>query len=175
MIKDSKKILILGVCGSGKSTLAKVLSNKLGLPLIHLDKEYWNPGWKATETSIWENKLQNLVKSDRWIMEGNYSSSFHIRIPEADTIINLDIPRIVAITRILMRTVKNYGKERFEMPQGCPERFDWEFLKYVWNFKKNHEHRLVEALDLYGQNKKVHWISGEKKTSEIISILGLED
>ena len=40
-----ERILVLGPCGAGKSTPAVKLGAKLGLPVIHLDKEYWRPGW----------------------------------------------------------------------------------------------------------------------------------
>ncbi|HBM16819.1 MAG TPA: hypothetical protein DD381_10820 [Lentisphaeria bacterium] len=46
----AKKILIIGNCGSGKTTLSKKLSLISNLPVIHLDKHYWNPGWIITET-----------------------------------------------------------------------------------------------------------------------------
>ena len=50
-----KKIMIIGCCGSGKTTLAKKLSNKLNLPLIHLDKLNWRDNWhnKASCNGVW--------------------------------------------------------------------------------------------------------------------------
>jgi hypothetical protein len=33
--------------------------------------------------------------------------------------------------------MKSRGRVRPDMGEGCPERFDWEFIKYTWNFKKN--------------------------------------
>lgn len=40
-----ERILVLGPCGAGKSTLAAQLGKRLDLPVIHLDSEYWRPGW----------------------------------------------------------------------------------------------------------------------------------
>ena len=37
-----KKIIVIGCPGSGKSTFARVLHNKTGIPLYHLDLMYWN-------------------------------------------------------------------------------------------------------------------------------------
>ena len=47
------KILIIGCGGAGKSTLAKILDEKLGLPVIHLDKEFWRAGWKPLSKEQW--------------------------------------------------------------------------------------------------------------------------
>ena len=38
---------------------------------------------------------------------------------------------------MLQRVLGNYGKNRTDMPDGCPERFDWEFIKYIWKFNEN--------------------------------------
>ena len=35
------------------------------------------------------------------------------------------------------RILSNRGKVRPDMPAGCPERFDWEFVKWIWNFNEN--------------------------------------
>lgn len=40
-----KRIVAVGNNGSGKSFLSRELSRITGLPLVHLDKEYWQPGW----------------------------------------------------------------------------------------------------------------------------------
>ena len=44
-----KKALIIGCCGAGKSTLAKKMQERTGLPLIHLNHEYYRPGWVKPE------------------------------------------------------------------------------------------------------------------------------
>ena len=40
-----KRVLIVGCGGSGKSTLARHLGEKTGLPVVHLDRLWWLPGW----------------------------------------------------------------------------------------------------------------------------------
>lgn len=41
---EAKRILILGCGGAGKSTLARRLGAATGLPVVHLDGLYWQPG-----------------------------------------------------------------------------------------------------------------------------------
>ena len=40
-----ERILVIGCPGAGKSTLSRQLGEKLGLPVIHLDRLFWKPGW----------------------------------------------------------------------------------------------------------------------------------
>lgn len=44
-----KKFLVIGCCGAGKSTLAKKMQERTGLPLIHLNHEYYRLGWVKPE------------------------------------------------------------------------------------------------------------------------------
>ena len=49
--------MVIGCPGSGKSTFSRTLSEATGLPLIHLDKEFWNAGWVETSSEQWIQKL----------------------------------------------------------------------------------------------------------------------
>lgn len=55
-----KKFLVIGCCGAGKSTLAKKMQERTGLPLIHLDHEYYRPGWVKPKKAEWEEKVRQL-------------------------------------------------------------------------------------------------------------------
>ena len=85
-----KKVLVIGICGAGKSTLIQILSKKFDLPIIHLDQHYWKDGWVEPSKEEWNQKLNSLLNNEKWVMDGNYSSSFDIRFPAADTLIYLD-------------------------------------------------------------------------------------
>jgi adenylate kinase family enzyme len=43
---------------------------------------------------------------------------------------------VACLLGVLKRVITTYGKVRPDMGDGCPERFDWEFMKWVWNFNK---------------------------------------
>lgn len=133
--------MIIGCSGSGKSTLARALKDKLGLPVVHLDQLWWQPGWKMTEKENFDHQLQMAVDMDRWIIDGNYNRTIPMRLPKCDTIIYLDFSRWECLLGVFQRILTNYGKVRPDMADGCPERFDWEFLQFVWNFNKNNRVR----------------------------------
>ncbi|WP_455616417.1 hypothetical protein [Eisenbergiella sp.] len=77
-----KKFLVIGCCGAGKSTLAKKMQERTGLPLIHLDHEYYRPGWVKPKRAEWEEKVRQLrlVKGqlDKGICRCSFYTGFGI-------------------------------------------------------------------------------------------------
>ena len=132
-----ERILIIGCSGSGKSRLALELKEKLGLPVIHLDQLWHKEGWNHITREEFDSRLAMAMNMDRWIIDGNYSRTMDTRLSKCDTIIYLDFSRWACLWGMFQRVIGNLGKTRPDMPEGCPERFDWEFVKYIWNFNKN--------------------------------------
>lgn len=129
-----QRVLILGSGGAGKTTLARQLASRLDLPLIHLDAHYWHPHWTPSTGIEWRHTVQALAQQDRWIMDGNYRGSLDLRLPHADTIIFLDMPRHLCLWRILKRWLRYAGTTRPDLAADCPERLDWSFIRYVWSY-----------------------------------------
>ena len=132
-----ERIVIIGCGGSGKSTLARQLGEKLNIPVVHLDKLWWKPNWVESSREEFDAKLAQELAKPRWIMDGNFNRTMPKRVARCDTIIYLDFSRFACLLGVLKRVITTYGKVRPDMGDGCPERFDWEFLKWVWNFNKN--------------------------------------
>lgn len=150
-----QRVAIIGSCGAGKSTLARSLGKKLNLPVIHLDAYYWQPGWQETNPDRWRERQQELSKGDRWIIDGNYGGTMDIRLTAADTIVWLDFKRYICLWRVFQRYLQYQGKVRPDMAAGCAERWNWEFMQYVWNFPKLHRPKIVDKLTEYQEDKQI--------------------
>lgn len=133
-----QRIVIVGSSGSGKSTLTRELGKKLDLPIVHLDKYYWHPGWVSTPTPVWQEKVAELVQDEKWIMDGNYRCTLDMRLQVADTIVFLDLPRWVCAYRAIKRRIQYRNKPRPDMAEGCQETLfkpDFpEFLLRIWDY-----------------------------------------
>jgi adenylate kinase family enzyme len=141
-----QRVIVIGCSGSGKSTLARKLASQTGLPLIHLDQEYWLPGWRERGKDEWQARVEELTQGTAWIIDGNFSATLRVRIAAADTIVFLDFPRWRCLARVLLRIARSHGKVRHDMAPGCPERLDWDFLQWIWNWPRHSRPQLLAAL-----------------------------
>ncbi len=142
-----KRILILGPSGAGKSTLARNVGERLGLPVVYLDAINWNPGWVQTEPAQFRQRVAQAAARDAWIMDGNYSAHLDLRLPRAEAIIWLDLPRYVYFSRAVWRSIRNYGRDRDDVGPGCPEKFDLSFLTdWVWNYPTHSRARHAQLM-----------------------------
>jgi adenylate kinase family enzyme len=152
-----KRILILGPSGAGKSTLARCLGDRLGLPVVHLDAFYWNPGWSPSETGLFRARMAEAAARDAWVIEGNYSSHLDLRLPRAEALIWLDLPRYVYFPRAVWRSIRNYGRERGDTGAGNLEQFEWSFFRdWVWTYPTRSRARHAELLA--GLPSRIHGI-----------------
>jgi adenylate kinase family enzyme len=130
-----KRILILGPSGAGKSTLARRIGARLDIPVVHLDAINWNPGWVQTEVGLFRQRVAEAAAREAWVMDGNYSTHLDLRLPRAEAVILLDLPRYIYFSRAVWRSIRNYGRDRDDLGPGCPEKFDLSFLTdWVWNY-----------------------------------------
>jgi adenylate kinase family enzyme len=150
-----KRVLVIGTGGSGKSTVARRLAQRTALPLIHLDAHYWRPGWQPTPPGEWQAKVQQILRGQTWIIDGNYGGTLDLRLAACDTVIFLDLPRIVCLWRVLKRQVRYLGRTRPELSPGCPERLNWEFLTWIWTYRSRRRGDILKRLSGLDQLKRV--------------------
>ena len=142
-----ERVVIIGCGGAGKSTLARSLGEKTGLPVVHLDKLFWKPGWVESTREEIDGIIQWEIRKDRWIIDGNYNRTLTKRLERCDTVIYLDFSRFACLWGVMKRILTTHGTVRPDMGAGCPERFDLEFLKWVWNFNKTKRKQYYELLN----------------------------
>ena len=150
-----KRLLIVGNGGAGKSRLARQIGSILGLEIIHLDALYWSPGWVKTPLTEWTLKVEEIIKRDSWIMDGNFMSTLEIRVLRADSVIFLDMSRYRCLWGLLKRQLQYWGQVRPDMGRECPEKVDWEFLKWVWNYDVRCRPIVLKTLKDHDDDKRI--------------------
>jgi len=166
-----QRIVILGCSGGGKSTLARAIGGKLGLPVTHLDQLWWNPGWVETPLGEFRDRVTDIVREDRWVIDGTSPNTFDIRMPRADAIIWVDQPRITCLARAYWRFLKMRGAVRPDMAEGCPEKFDLEFAQYIWNFKRDIAPLVEEGISRYGDHARFFRLRSDGEMDEFVERL----
>jgi len=144
-----QRVLVIGSPGAGKSTLAHAIAARTGLPLHHLDKLFWLPGWVERDRDEGRAELAEVLAGQRWIIDGNYGSTMAMRVARADTVVWLDYPTWLCLSRVFRRWWQYRGKARPDMTEGCPENLNLEFLLYVLNFRRAWQHRNAETLSSF--------------------------
>lgn len=142
-----ERIMIIGCGGAGKSTLARQLGERLNLPVVHLDKLFWKPGWISVSREEFDRLHREALAEEKWILDGNFDRTMAERIRHCDTVIYLDFSRVACLMGVVKRILTTYGTVRPDMGEGCPERFDLDFLKWVWNFNRNKRENTYRLLN----------------------------
>jgi len=150
-----RRILIVGSGGSGKSTLSRRLGNVLKLPVIHLDSLYWKPGWIEPNKTEWTHTIRGVISREAWILDGNYSGTLAERIEACDTVVFLDLSRLICLWRVLRRLATYRGKARPEMPDGCPESLNIGFLWWIWTYPARSRRKVLALLEQHRSTKNI--------------------
>lgn len=163
------RISIVGISGSGKSTLANKLGKKLDLPVFHLDKYYWDVGWKKRYETKEEFKsvVDNLASQDKWIIDGNYrsSSNLNLRLEKSDTIIFLDFPKCICLWRALMRVLNR--KQPFDKAGEVKQKINWKMIKSIFNYKKED---IKSRVMRHSDDKKVFVFKNVREINNFLKI-----
>jgi adenylate kinase family enzyme len=143
------RVAILGSGGAGKSVLAAALADRTGLPVVHLDVLYWKPGWTQPPEEEFVDALDATVAGETWILDGNFlrHGTHDPRFARADTVIFLDLPRTTCLWRVVRRRVREARSPRRDLPEGCREAIDLEFMRWVWRYPARNRPHVLALLD----------------------------
>lgn len=151
-----RRVLVIGSGGAGKSTLARRLGEALDIEVVHLDVEHWRPGWVEPSKDEWKRKVEELLRGEEWIIDGNYSGTMEMRLAACDTVVFIDLPRTLCVWRALKRVVTYRHGRRPDMAEGCEESFDLKFLKWIWDYPKRTQPKVLRLLEENARVKRVY-------------------
>lgn len=166
---------MIGPGGAGKSTLANQLGELLNIEVLHLDKFYWEPGWVEMPKPEWLKLVEELLRRDSWIMDGNYSGTLDIRFKACDTVIFLDMPRTLCLWRVLKRAIMYRHKSGPDMAEGCRERLTLEFILWIWNYPSRTRPKIVRLLESNLEEKRVVWLRSQSDVKRFLAMQATPD
>jgi len=171
-----QRVLVMGSSGSGKSTFARRLSAMTGIPFVSIDAIFWKPGWVESNTEEFRERMTEVTRQPRWIMDGNYTKSGagELRRELSDTVIWFDLPRAACMFGILRRISGSYGQVRPEMAEGCPEKIDLEFLRYVWTYRQQQRPKLLSYFTGLRPDQSLVCFTERKQADNYLTDLALE-
>ena len=141
MLEKMQRVVIIGRGASGKSALAVELAEITGLPVIELDKVFWQSGLVATPRDQWMAIQQELTQRERWIMDGDLGpyDVVDVRLRAADTVIFLDFSLVRCAWRAIRRS---------------PERAD--FWRWLFAYRRRSRPLLLKAVAAYAAKADFH-------------------
>lgn len=80
------RVLVIGCPGAGKSMFARALREKTGLPLYYLDTIWHKSDRTTVSEQEFDEKLGEILREDRWILDGNYLRTLPRRLQACDTV-----------------------------------------------------------------------------------------
>ena len=126
------KIAVIGYSGAGKSTLARKLGISYNCEVLHLDSVHFASDWTERTDEEMTADVGLFMEKENWIIDGNYSSILYKqRMEEADRIVILNFNRFSCLRRAYKRYLMFKGNVRPDVADGCYEKFDREFVRWI--------------------------------------------
>ena len=119
----------------------------------------------------WDRTIDELIARDSWVMDGNYGRTLPKRLAAADTVVFLDMPRLVCTWRIVKRRFSHLGQTRPDVAPGCPERMTWEFVHWVWTYPSRRRPGVLRQLDVLSRDKRVIVLKSANEVSRFLASL----
>ena len=169
-----RRVVVTGLAGSGKSTLSLALGARTGLPVIHLDLEFWKPGWTPPSEAEWRERQSRVLAAEAWIADGNYRETLDLRVGLADTVIVLDLPWWRCSGRALVRGLHLPD----QLPGGCTYtrwerlRDEWQLAGRIWRGRRAEPAHEREIIASHAGHATVHVLRSKQEADAFLARFG---
>jgi len=158
-----EKISIIGPSGSGKSYLAKQLGEILGLPVIHLDRHFWQPNWGKPDRTEFQQRIIKML-GNKWIVDGTHilcTDLLEYRFKHADMTIYLNIPLDECIRHVTERSKEKVRDDIPDFLHETPETFD-KLIEHIKVKCATFQKTFYEYRDKYANGKFLEFTTREQ-------------
>ncbi len=155
------RVAVVGSGGSGKSHVARELGRLLDAPVTHLDAVYYDDGWNPLPPEKFEAAQRELVAEPRWVIDGNYNASLHVRLEACDTVVMMDVLTWAALWGIVSRQLR-YGAGQHT--SGVYNRIHWGVIKYVATYRRRMRPKVLAKVDEFAAGKQVVLLTSRART-----------
>lgn len=164
-------MVVLGCSGAGKSRLAAALSARTGIPAVHLDLLFWDPGWALAPQEVARRRLDDAVAGDRWILDGEFLKAGDDRFARANAVVFLDRSRWTCLVRVVKRALLERDRKRPDLPAGCAESIDLALLGWIWRYPRDERPRVLALLEEFGARVEVHHLRSNRDVARFLATL----
>ncbi len=145
-----QRVLVLGNGGAGKSTFARAMGERFSLPVVHLDRIWWLPGWVNRSREEFDALLARELDTPAWVMDGNYERTLSWRLCYAEAAVFLDLSAEECLKSVRARAEEYRGRTRPDMTEGCEERLDEEFEAWIGTYADETRGKVLRAVQASG-------------------------
>lgn len=167
-----QRIVILGAPGAGKSRLARLLAQRLDLPVVHLDRLFWRPGWTPSDAEGFRDRVHAALAGDRWISDGVFiKATGDLRLPRADLIVWIEQPVWLRLLRSIQRMLDPRERSRPDLPEGCRDSLDARAIGFIFDFDRLNRPMLDEAITRLAPDKPLIRLHGDRAVARFLASL----
>ena len=155
------RVTIIGNAAGGKSTLCKKLNISKGLPLYHVDKLQWKPGWIQAPRNEVASGIRKIIKKEKWIIDGwGPWDTIEERFDRSDTIILIDHKIWVHLWWAAKRQLKVLlSPSSVEKPEGCNlVPMTIKMFQMIWMIHRILRPQLLELAERFQDKKDIFYI-----------------
>jgi adenylate kinase family enzyme len=144
-----RRVVVAGTTGSGKTTLARRIGAVLEMPVTEMDALHHGPAW--TPRPEFMADVERFSSADVWVSEWQYPEARELLADRADTMVWLDVPTPVTMTRVVRRTVRRRlrDEELWNGNKEAPLRTVFtdpeHIVRWAWRTRHQLHDRVPEA------------------------------